>query len=109
MSWSSISPKSPSPRATGGAVDVWLYKNEEPVNLGVSFDWMNEESGTFYHLKMKRRKFLNDKAVCLHRNILIYAMVKAGFSCYGPELWHFNYGNQMHSLVVGGVCNLCLY
>jgi len=30
-------------------------------------------------------------------------MTKAGFSCYGPEIWHFNHGNQMDSLVKGGM------
>ena len=103
VSWPSANPKSPSPHATGGAVDVWLYKDGRPVNLGIPFDWMEEKAGAFYHLKFKREKFLGDKSVCRHRNMLIYSMVKAGFSCYGPEIWHFNYGNQMHSLVTGKI------
>lgn len=101
VSWPSVSLESPSPHTTGGAIDVWLYKNEKPATLGIPFDWMEESSGAFYHLKIKRKKFLGDKQVCLNRNMLIYAMVKSGFSCYGPEIWHFNYGNQMHSLVTG--------
>jgi len=101
VSWPSADPKSPSPHTTGGAVDVWLYKDDRPVSLGIPFDWMEESAGAFYHLKFRREKFPGDKSVCFHRNLLIYIMTRAGFSCYGPEIWHFNYGNQMHSLVTG--------
>ncbi len=101
VSWPTPNPKCPSPHSTGGAVDVWLYQNGLPVNLGVPFDWMDENAGAFYHLKIKRNKFPGDASVCRNRNTLLYAMIKAGFSCYGPEIWHFNYGNQMHSLVTG--------
>ncbi|MCA9364629.1 MAG: hypothetical protein KC736_01925 [Candidatus Moranbacteria bacterium] len=106
VSWPSSSVDSPSPHATGGAVDVWLYKDGNPVNLGVPFDWMEDDAGAFYHLKLRRKRFHgNDQEISRRRNVLLYAMTQAGFSCYGPEIWHFNYGNQMHALVVGGeVC-----
>lgn len=105
VSWPSSDPLSPSPHSTGGSIDVWPYKNGRPLNLGVPFDWMDDKAGAFYHLKTGRRKFFDDDdgAVCHNRNMLLYAMTKAGFSCYGPEIWHFNYGNQMDSLVKGGV------
>lgn len=96
-------PVSPSPHATGGAVDVWLFQDGLPVNLGVPFDWMEEDAGAFYHLKWRRKRFPgNDRRVCENRTQLILAMVQAGFSCYGPEFWHFNFGNQMDALVKGG-------
>jgi D-alanyl-D-alanine dipeptidase len=104
VSWPSSNPLSPSPHSTGGSIDVWLYRNGQPLNLGVPFDWMDDEAGAFYHLKTGRKKFFgNDGVVCSNRNILLYAMSKAGFSCYGPEIWHFNYGNQMDALVKGNV------
>lgn len=100
VSWPSREPEAPSPHATGGAVDVWLYHKGLPANLGVPFDWMEESAGAFYHLKRNREKFPgNDREVARNRNLLIYAMTESGFSCYGPEIWHFNYGNQMDSLV----------
>lgn len=103
VSWPSVDPLCPSPHATGGAIDVWLYKNGTPVNLGIPFDWMQDEAGAFYHLKRNRKKFVpNDKQISYHRNLMIYAMIKAGFTCYGPEVWHFNFGNQMDALVKGG-------
>lgn len=103
VSWPSRGPAAPSPHATGGAIDVWLYRNGQPVNLGVPFDWMEVDAGAFYHLKRNRKPFLgNDRTICARREILLYAMIKAGFTCYGPEIWHFNYGNQMDALVRGG-------
>jgi D-alanyl-D-alanine dipeptidase len=102
VSWPSSDLSCPSPHATGGSIDVWLYKDGQPVNLGVPFDWTEESAGAFYHLKPIRKRFAgNDKAVSRNRNLLLWAMAKAGFSCYGPEIWHFNFGNQMDSLVTG--------
>ena len=93
----------PSPHSTGGAVDIWLFKDGEAVNLGIPFDWMEKNAGAFYHLKIRRERFPgNDQRICQNRKLLLLAMIKAGFSCYGPEIWHFNYGNQMDALVRGG-------
>jgi len=93
----------PSPHLTGGSVDVWLFKNGEAENLGVPFDWMEKNAGAFYHLKIRRERFHgNDRQICQNRKLLLLAMIKADFSCYGPEIWHFNYGNQMDALVKGG-------
>lgn len=104
VSWPSKDSIAPSPHATGGSVDVWLFEGKEASNLGVPFDWMEDNAGTFYHLKFRRKKFHgNDRRVCRNRSRLILSMAKAGFSCYGPEFWHFNCGNQMDALVKGGV------
>lgn len=102
VSWPSKDPAAPSPHTTGGAVDVWLIENGTEANLGVPFDWMEEEAGAFYHLKLLRKQLAgNDKKVCRNRTKMILAMASSGFSCYGPEFWHFNYGNQMDALVKG--------
>jgi D-alanyl-D-alanine dipeptidase len=86
VSWPSSSADSPSPHATGGAIDVWLYRDGSPVNLGVPFDWMEDDAGAFYHLKLRRKRFHgNDQEISRSRNILLYAMTQAGFSCYGPD------------------------
>lgn len=104
VSWPSVDPCSPSPHATGGSVDVWLYRDNEPADLGIPFDWMEDNAGAFYHLKWFRSRYHGaDKKISINRNLLIYAMTKSGFSCYGPEIWHYNYGNQMDSLVSGEV------
>ena len=103
VSWPSKDSFCPSPHATGGSVDVWLFKDGEAADLGVPFDWMEEEAGAFYHLKLRRKRFfVKDEIVCRNRETLLLAMSKAGFSCYGLEIWHFNCGNQMDALVRGG-------
>lgn len=103
VSWPSKNPAEPSPHTTGGSVDVWLFKEETEMDLGVPFDCMEKNAGAFYHLSFLRKRFIsNDKKICQNRSKLILAMTKAGFSCYGPEFWHFNYGNQMDALVKGG-------
>lgn len=103
VSWPTSDFACPSPHITGGAVDVWLYKNHEAENLGVPFDWMEEPAGAFYHLKFKRKRFSgNDTRICQNREVLLISMLKGGFTCYGPEIWHFNFGNQMDALVKGG-------
>lgn len=100
VSWPSSDPECPSPHATGGAIDVWLHAEGAPLSLGVPYDWMEENAGAFYHLKLQRSSYAgNDKLIGQRRNHLLYAMDHAGFSSYGPEIWHFNFGNQMDSLV----------
>ena len=104
VSWPSKDPGSPSPHSTGGSVDVWLYESDGSAsNLGVPFDWMEDDAGTFYHLKRNRQPFKgNDKKISGNRTKMILTMADSGFSCYGPEFWHFNLGNQMDALVKGG-------
>ena len=103
VSWPSKDPVAPSPHTTGGAVDVWLFQDGQASNLGIPFDWMEDDAGAFYHLKLRRKRFSGvDRRICWNRTKIILSMAKAGFSCYGPELWHFNYGNQMDALVKGG-------
>jgi D-alanyl-D-alanine dipeptidase len=92
----------PSPHSTGCSVDVWLFKDGKAENLGVPFDWMEKNAGAFYHLKIRRNRFPgNDRLICQNRKLLLLAMIKASLTCYGPEIWHLNYGNQMDALVKG--------
>lgn len=90
-------PKCPSQHNTGGSIDVWPYKDGSPLDLGVEFDQMDESAGVFYHLE-PGNKFEDNQEVCRNREILITAMVNAGFSVYPFEIWHFNYGTQLHAL-----------
>ena len=105
-SWPSADLRCPSPHATGGSVDVWLYQDGHPVDMGVPFDHMEEEAGAFYHLSLpKKSMFPYRSLVSQRRSILLYAMVKAGFVSYAPEFWHFSYGNQMASVLTRKVAS----
>ena len=101
VSWPSKDRKRPSPHATGGAIDVWLYRNGRPVTLGVPFDYMREPAAAFWHLKHPNASWPEGSPVEVRRNreLLLRAMVGVGFSCYPHEIWHFNHGNQMSALV----------
>ncbi len=101
VAWPSDDPTMPSPHATAGAVDVWIYDKDGPVDMGRPFDHMDETVGAFYHLKEDRQRFDNDEMVCFYRSLLLDAMTAAGFSIYPDEFWHFNYGNQMDGLIQG--------
>lgn len=100
VSWPSNDPSCPHPHATGGAVDVWLYQDGRPINMGVPFDWMDREAGAFYHRSPNVHSLgANHETICAHREALQAAMAAVGFSCYAAEFWHFNFGNQMDALV----------
>ncbi len=103
VSWPSDHLEKPSPHFTGGSVDVWLHRDGHPVNMGVPFDFMEIEAGAFWHLKFFKPKtnIKITREVAERRTLLVYAMWSAGFSCYPPEFWHYNYGNQMDAMVKG--------
>jgi len=100
-SWPTADPTCPSMHATGGAVDVWIFRNGRPVNLGVTFDTMDERSGTFRHLSSEPGWPGYTEEAALMRDRLIYVMSTAGFAAYPWEFWHWNFGNQAWSLVAG--------
>lgn len=104
VSWPSSNPAQPSPHSTGGAVDVWLFEDGKPADLGVDFDWMEDNAGVFHHL-MEAPTWTtsgDDSKIQLNRELLIGAMHGAGFSLYPYEVWHYNDGNQMDAVVTGG-------
>ena len=90
---------SPSPHLTGGAIDVWLYKNGKPLNLGCEFDHMEKDAGAFYYIFHPFKGYISGASK--NRNIIIEAMTRFGFAAYGPEFWHYSYGDQMWALVYG--------
>lgn len=90
---------------TGGAADVWLYKDGVPCDLGVVFDHMDEESGAFYQLEVGHKPWptgADDQLVTHNRTLLLSCMIGAGFTVYPYEIWHFDYGNQRNARIVGG-------
>ncbi len=102
VSWPSRDLIKPAPHATGAAVDVMLHYGNQPIDMGVLFDHMDKKAGAFYHLKFFRKRFAKEKLVTQARSAMLFAMLcleDSGFSVYPPEFWHFNFGNQMDSLV----------
>lgn len=98
-------PKRPANHRTGGAVDVWLYdENEAPCDLGCEFDHMDDPAHTFYHLRNDRQPWPSggsDKTVLHNREMLLDSMWSGGeFTPYPYEFWHFDYGNQRYGRIM---------
>lgn len=124
VSLPSQNPLCPSPHNTGGSFDVLLYSLPEGSNrreldkqtilrlatlldVGVTFDHGGEESVV---------RYLEDNdglELCRQNRRLLYWIMKlAGFSAFPPEIWHYNYGNQMaaqsegHDYAIYGAADL---
>lgn len=110
--------KSPPPHSTGGSVDVvlafkdkidvksdyWLEKAMVP--FGAKFDEMmdpiyrDERSETSFYEKKNKQTSLNteEQEALEFRRILYHTLIKAGFTNYFTEFWHYDFGNQFNAL-----------
>jgi len=109
VSLPSTNPACPSPHNTGGSVDVLVYQLpsgstrsmlSEPeilqtatlLDTGVPFDHGGQESAVRY---FEDNDAPNAEVYRRNRRLLYWAMIMAGFAAFPPEIWHYNYGNQM--------------
>mgnify|MGYP001599673629 CR=1 FL=1 len=79
-----------------------IRRDSMPLEMGTVFDGAHPETATrFYEeldpvqLGYKEWRYLNN------RRLLWNAMVKAGFSNYSEEWWHFDFGNQFDATRAG--------
>ncbi|MFH1175479.1 MAG: M15 family metallopeptidase [bacterium] len=73
---------------TGGAIDVTLGdKNGNELFLGTKVQEFSEKTPMFARTISKKE--------CEFRDILLNAMVKAGFQNYPAEWWHYSYGDRL--------------
>lgn len=78
-------PRQPSPHITGGSVDVTLADPRGRfLDMGSAFDEPSERSWTAASVSPKQSQ---------RRQILLQAMLGAGFTNLPSEWWHFDYGN----------------
>ncbi len=74
--------------------------------MGTDFDEFSERARTrFYEERWKAGdQTISEEHLCAkNRRILYNAMIKAGFTNYPDEWWHFDYGNQFWGKITG--CN----
>ncbi len=105
VAFPSEDPTRPANHRTGGSADVWLYRDEQPCDLGVVFDYMEPEAGAFYHLRPGSRDWPTgapESEVARNRELLLRFMLGSGFTVYPEEIWHFDFGNQRHARIIGG-------
>ena len=83
--------------ATGGAVDVTLMPlgSGHPLNLGTGFDNTTDRAHTAYFEDHPPRN-AEEAEDALLRRLLNAAMLKAGFTNYPKEWWHFDFGDRMY-------------
>ncbi|MBI1293670.1 hypothetical protein GC175_01780 [bacterium] len=90
-------PSKPPPHATGGAVDVAIASNGALLDFGSSYGIYNETENP-RHLT---NSSLVNEVQRQNREMLIRVMVKAGFSNYPGEWWHFMYGDREYAVYEG--------
>lgn len=82
----------PPPHATGGAVDLTLCDADgTAVDMGGAFDELSDRSSTSFY---DGKRDIASIAFAGRRRLLFEAMVRAGFTNFPSEWWHFDYGNQ---------------
>lgn len=88
VSFPSTDPGRPFLHATGGAVDLTMVKNGQPVDMGTDFDAFTEKAHTGYFELNKTKPDITS-----NRRLLYNVLNEAGFVNYPFEWWHFDYGD----------------
>ncbi len=100
------SESSPSPHATGGAVDLTLMFSDtrQPLYMGGIFDDLTTEAWTdrFEHGQPGTGPAsMSDEEARGNRRLLYWAMTEAGFANNPTEWWHYSWGDQLWARLCG--------
>ena len=89
----------PSNHLTGGAVDLTLYRDGQPLPMGTAFDDFTDKAATGYYedRALSEEEFL----FCQNRRLLYHLMIDAGFTNYVEEWWHYDFGNTSWAIKSG--------
>jgi D-alanyl-D-alanine dipeptidase len=95
----SIDDKKPSPHNTGGAVDLTIAdENGIWLDMGTCFDETTDRTVTrYYEEKLESGDHLSEREIGISKNrrLLYHIMIKAGFTNYTDEWWHYDFGDQL--------------
>jgi len=93
---------SPSPHATGGAVDLTLrfMSTGQPLFMGGLFDDVTEDAWTDA-FERKPAVSMSDEEARANRRLLYWVMAEAGFANNPTEWWHYSWGDQMWARLLG--------
>lgn len=81
----------PSPHATGGAVDLTLSKDGQPLNMGTGFDDFTDLAHTNALEKNCPPEMEEPRQ---NRRLLYHLMASVGLVNYSSEWWHYAYGER---------------
>ena len=89
----------PSPHATGGAVDLTLTRDGQPLDMGTAFDDFTPLAHTGALEKDCPPEL---EAARQNRRLLYHLMASVGLVNYSSEWWHFAYGERQWAAQTGG-------
>ncbi|MBY0551144.1 MAG: D-alanyl-D-alanine carboxypeptidase family protein [Candidatus Obscuribacterales bacterium] len=97
--FNALNPRTWTVHVTGGAVDLTLRRRGtgELLYMGGVFDDASALSETAHF--ERRAVNASEREAQRNRRLLYHAMVQEGFTNYPAEWWHFDYGDQMWSLI----------
>ncbi len=93
---------SPSPHATGGALDLTLMFSEtrQPLYMGGIFDDLTEDAWTD-GFERRTPQSMSDEEARANRRLLYWTMSEAGFANNPTEWWHYSWGDQLWARMCG--------
>ncbi|MGD9966808.1 MAG: M15 family metallopeptidase [Hyphomonadaceae bacterium] len=100
----SASADTPSPHATGGALDLTVrWRGGDPLWMGSLFDDASALSHTArFEGEISPDGFsFSDEEARANRRLLYWLMTEAGFASNPSEWWHFSFGDQMWAKLRG--------
>lgn len=104
ISENDIDRNSPSPHATGAAMDVTLRfkESKEQLFMGSIFDDTSKLVNTdYFEAKNLQHLTLSDEEALKNRRILYHSMKEEGIENYPFEWWHYSWGDQMWAILSG--------
>lgn len=99
----------PAPHTTGGAVDLTLCKDGQPMDMGTDFD---DFTALAYTRALEEHCSPDLETARGNRRLLFHMMASVGLVNYPCEWWHFAYGERQWAAFTGnapiyGYCGIC--
>lgn len=95
-------PRSPSPHATGAAIDLTIRAVQgRELFMGTIFDDVSTASRTDYFELHSKSGSYSDEEAKRNRRLLYWCMLEVGFANNPNEWWHYSWGDQMWSVISG--------
>lgn len=97
--FNALNPRTWTVHVTGGAIDLTLRRkgSGESLYMGGVFDDASTLSETAHFERAAANE--SERQAQRNRRLLYHAMAQEGFTNYPAEWWHFDYGDQMWSLM----------
>ena len=96
VSFPAADPAKPFVHSTGGAVDLTIVDEKgKELDMGTGFDDFTDAAHTSYFETADSEEIRNN------RRLLYNVMIRAGFTNYPSEWWHYDYGDRFWAAMNG--------